>query len=316
MILHTDSDALAQQIDLDDRPAAVRRIDEGLHLRRGLDEILIGLLLVFQAAHEPAARAGDLRRIQTEILRLCHFDGNRLEIVEEFLAAEGSAAHAESADHLGLVAHADLPQLDASTEDGGQILDQLAEVHTAVRREEEQQLAAVKGTLRRDELHFEPVRSDLLLADLKGLLFLFLILCVRALVLLGRRAQDLAQRQHQLARLDRVVACRADAELIAARRVDDNMRTGCQRQSGRVKIIGFCVVAEADVHHSNIGRLRRLGGRFLLCRRGGFRGLLCISRRHLRRGFRFCRSGLLLQNGIGGLFLHGSLQSAAGPAAR
>ena len=36
----------------------------------------------------------------------------------------------------------------------------------------------------------------------------------------------------------------------------------------------------------------------------------------LRCGFRFCGGGLLLQNGIGGLFLHGSLQSAAEPAAR
>ena len=316
MVFHADSDALAQEIDLDDRPASVGRVDKGFHLRRGLDEVLIGLLLVFQAAHEPAARAGDLRRIQAEVLRLGHFDGNRLEIIEEFLAAEGPAAYAESADHLGLVAHADLPQLNARAEDGGQILDQLAEIDASVRREEKQKLAAVKGAFRRDKLHFQPVRGDLLLADLKGLLFLFLVLCVRALVLLRRYAQHPAQRQHQLTRLDRVVAGSADAEFVSARRVDDDVRTGLQRQSGRVKIIGFCVIAEADVHHGNGGRLRRLGGRFLLCRRGGFRGLLCIRRRLLRCGFRFCGGGLLLQNGIGGLFLHGSLQSAAEPAAR
>ena len=85
-----------------------------------------------------------------------------------------------------------------------------------------------------------------------------------------------------------MVAGSAEAEFVSARRVDDDVRTGLQRQSGRVKIIGFCVIAEADVHHGNGGRLRRLGGRFLLCRRGGFRGLLCIRRRLLRCGFRFC----------------------------
>ncbi|MFR4034100.1 MAG: hypothetical protein ACLTZF_03185 [Oscillospiraceae bacterium] len=160
------------------------------------------------------------------------------------------------------------------------------------------------------------MRGDLLLADLKGLLFLFLVLCVRALVLLRCYAQHPAQRQHQLTRLDRVVAGSAEAEFVSARRVDDDVRTGLQRQSGRVEIIGFCIIAEADVHHGNGGRLVRLGGRFLLCRRGGFRGLLCIRRKLLRCGFRFCGGGLLLQNGIGGLFLHGSLQSAAEPAAR
>ena len=160
------------------------------------------------------------------------------------------------------------------------------------------------------------MRGDLLLADLKCLLFLFLIFRVRALVLLGRHTQDPAQRQHQLARLDRMVACRADAEFVSARRVDDDVRTSCQRQSGGIEIIGFCIVSEADVHNGNGGRLLRLGGRFLLCRRGGLRGLLCIFRRRLRLRFRFCRSGLLFQNGIGCLFLHGSLQSAAASAAR
>ena len=34
----------------------------------------------------------------------------------------------------------------------------------------------------------------------------------------------------------------------------DELRTGLQRQSGRVEIIGFCIITEADVHHGNGGR--------------------------------------------------------------
>ena len=83
----------------------------------------------------------------------------------------GSAAYAESADHLGLVTHADLPKFNAGAENGGQVLDQFTEINAPVRREEKQKLAAVKGALRRDKLHLQPMRSDLLLADFKGFLF-------------------------------------------------------------------------------------------------------------------------------------------------
>ena len=287
MILHADSDALAQEVDLNDGSAPVRRVNKGLYLRRSLDEILIGLLLVFQAAHESAAGAGNLRRIQTEILRFSHLDGDRLEIVEEFLAAEGSAAYAESADHLGLVTHADLPKFNAGAENGGQVLDQFTEINAPVRREEKQKLAAVKGALRRDKLHLQPMRSDLLLADFKGFLFPFLIFRVCAFVLFSRHAQNLAQGQHQFAWLDRMISSRADTELVSARRVDDDMRAGHQRQPGRVKIIGFCVIAEANVHNGNGSGLVRLDGRFFRRRRGGLCRLLYISRWLLHLIFRF-----------------------------
>ena len=58
-------------------------------------------------------------------------------------AAEGLAADAKAADHLALVPHADLAQLDAGVEDTGQILDQLAEVHAAIGGKVEHDLGAV-----------------------------------------------------------------------------------------------------------------------------------------------------------------------------
>lgn len=149
----------------------------------------------------------------------------------------------ESADHLGLVTHADLPKFNAGAENGGQVLDQFTEINAPVRREEKQKLAAVKGALRRDKLHLQPMRSDLLLADFKGFLFPFLIFRVCAFVLFGRHAQNLAQGQHQFAWLDRMISSRADTELVSARRVDDDMRarsSASARQGQNNRILRYC----------------------------------------------------------------------------
>ena len=51
--------------------------------------------------------------IQGQVLGLGHFDGHRLELVQEGGAAEGLAADAQPAQQLGLVPDADLPQLNA-----------------------------------------------------------------------------------------------------------------------------------------------------------------------------------------------------------
>ena len=65
---------------------------------------------------------------------------------KELLAAEGSAAHAETAHHLRLVSDADLPQLDARAERRGEVLDQLAEIHAALGGKEERILLPSNAT--------------------------------------------------------------------------------------------------------------------------------------------------------------------------
>ena len=60
---------------------------------------------------------------------LGHFDGNRLEIVQELGTAEGPAADAQTAYHLRLVPDADLPELNPGAENPRQIFHQLPEVH-------------------------------------------------------------------------------------------------------------------------------------------------------------------------------------------
>ena len=163
------------------------------------------------------------------------------------------------------------------------------------------------------------MRENLLLADVKGLFLFFLIFRVDALVVFRRRAQNLPQRQDELARPDRVVPGSADAEFVAAGRVDDDMVAYRERQPVRVKEVGFRIVAEADVHdRDGRGLCRSLGlgsgslrggllcgGRF----RGGGDG--CIFRGPDGLRLRICGRRSLLQNGIGVHFLHGILQSAA-----
>ena len=110
---------LAQNVDRAHVAKAVGRCDKRILLRAAARRVLVGVLLVFEAAHEPTACAGDLRRVQAQILRLGHLDRNGDEVVQKLRAAERPTADAEAAEHLRLVAHADLPQLDAGTEHTG-----------------------------------------------------------------------------------------------------------------------------------------------------------------------------------------------------
>ena len=60
-------------------------------------QLLVGLLLMLQAAHQSAAYAGNLRRVQGQVLLLGHLDGHRHEIRQVGMAAQGSAADADTA---------------------------------------------------------------------------------------------------------------------------------------------------------------------------------------------------------------------------
>ena len=144
-----------------------------------------------------------------------------------------------------------MAQLDARAKDRGQILYQLTEVDASIGCEEEQNFAAVERAFGGDQLHVQPVRGDLLLADLHRALLLLLVLSVYALVVLVRQPQHLAQRRHDLTRRYFVAAGGADAEFIAARGVDDDMVARMQFKHVGVKKVNFCVVAKMYVNHSD-----------------------------------------------------------------
>ena len=72
VVIETDLHGGAKQIDRHCSSVAVLSLHKGALLRHLADEILIGLLLIAQAAHQPPAASGDLRRVEREGLGFCH----------------------------------------------------------------------------------------------------------------------------------------------------------------------------------------------------------------------------------------------------
>ena len=85
------------------------------------------------------------------------------------MAAQRTSANTDSSHQFRLVAHTDLPQLDPCAEHACQILHQLSEVDSSIRRKIEQYLVVVKSILGIDQFHLQSVTADLLLTDLKCL---------------------------------------------------------------------------------------------------------------------------------------------------
>src|SRR5947199_268618 len=117
--------------------------------------------LVAKTALEPAAQAGELGRIQAQVLLLGHLDGDGLERLQERRAAERTAAGTVPAVHLGLVANTDLPHLDPRPELRRELAHELAEVDPAVGGEIEEQLRSVERLLDACQLHPQSVLADL-----------------------------------------------------------------------------------------------------------------------------------------------------------
>ena len=138
--IQTDSAGAAQNGGVDDNTRTVGGLDEGIRTRRDLAQLSVDLMLVFEAAHQTATGTRDLGRVEREILLLCHVDGNRLEVIQKGRAAQRAAADTQTTEHLSLVAHTDLAQLDAGAEDRGEILDEITEVDAAVGGEIKQHL--------------------------------------------------------------------------------------------------------------------------------------------------------------------------------
>ena len=76
-------------------------------------------------------------------------------------AAQRPAARSVAAHHARLVAHADLPHLDAGAELGGQLAHEVPEIDAPLGREVEHQPRAVVELLDARELHREAALADL-----------------------------------------------------------------------------------------------------------------------------------------------------------
>ena len=212
-------------------------------------QILIGLLLVLEAAHQPSAHAGYFARIQGQILLLGHPDGDRNKIIQIRCAAERPAARTVAAEHAGLIADADLTQFDAGAEHGGEVLDEVAEINPPVSREIEHDLAAIKRIFRRNQLHLKSMLFDLLPGDAVCLPLLLPVSGISGIIL--RRCHP-DHRPKRLAELllchDEWIACHR-AILQAAGCFHDHMHSAADLPRTGREVIDLPRAAETDADY-------------------------------------------------------------------
>jgi len=218
----------------------------GAHLRQPLGQFLVIRILILQAAHQLAALAGQLVDVQSQQLVLRHVDGDDVKVGLEAAAAAFHAAHADAADHLGLVAFADLAQFNAAVQLAAQALQQLAEIHALIGQIDEQHLGAVQRILGAQKMHVEVHVLDFLRAGVKGLLGILKVILVVPLVLFIRLAQNRLQRNVAGIVVRALRFAGAVAHLKALRGLHDDLVAFADRGIIRPERIGLAGAAEAD----------------------------------------------------------------------
>jgi hypothetical protein len=154
--------ALAEDVVADHLLLALRGGEDAALLGEALALLDVEVVFVAQRTHQAAARAADLRRVQREVLVLGDVQVHRAELGEPGRRAVLAAAAADAREALGLVAHADLLELDARAEVRGQVAHEGAEVDALLGREVERELAAVPLPLGVGDLHGERVQPHAL----------------------------------------------------------------------------------------------------------------------------------------------------------
>ena len=115
----------------------------------------VGRHLVVQAALELAALPRQLLRVQRQVLHTGSRSGNGLELRDIIGAAKFAATDTQTADEPRLLTGADLLHLHADVELFCEVLDELAEVHTAVGNVIEDGLGAVSLEFHIANLHLQ-----------------------------------------------------------------------------------------------------------------------------------------------------------------
>ncbi len=252
VVIHFDLDSARQEAALDNDTSALGGIDNGVDFGEGCIFALIGIVLEAQAAHQSAAGTADFRRRKRKVLLLCHFNRNLCEVGQEGITAERSAAGAETAEKLCLVADADLAELDSGSEYTCQILDKLAEVNSSVGGEIEAELGVVVGIFHIDKLHIKSVLFDLFLPNGLCILLELAVFGVALVVLLGRLANNRLQGENDLGLADLFISKRDFAIFNTANRFDNCVLALLEFDIKRRKIINLASGAEFDSDNLDI----------------------------------------------------------------
>src|SRR5687767_12743799 len=134
----------------------------GLRLRRSVLAVVV--VLVGEAAQQPAALPGDLRGVEAQVLPLGHADRDRPELLEPGRAAQGLAADPDPAQQAGLVPGSHLHHPHLGGEALPQLAHQLAEVDPRLGGEIEGGVPGVEREIHPRDLHLETELARFLLA--------------------------------------------------------------------------------------------------------------------------------------------------------
>ena len=113
----------------------------------------------------------------------------------------------------------------------------MAEIHSAVGGEEEQNFAAVEAVLHFHQLHLQLVLGDLVLTDLEGFFLLLLVGLHLGIVLLRGHAEHGTQGSDQLHLVDHGVGQGALTKLDALGCLYDHVLPGLHLDAVGVKVI-------------------------------------------------------------------------------
>src|SRR5262245_2053612 len=199
-----EPDRLLIELLADHRDPSLAGLELGAHRRKLVGAVPVLRQLVREAAHEPAAGAGDLARVERELLLARHLERDGVEALEPSRAAERAATRTAAIDPLGLVTEADLAKLEARVEARGEVAHQLAEVHAMLGGEIEGDPISGEPDLDFREIHLELAQLDPLLTILVGLGLLLAVVVFLVEVLFGRLANDLAGHVAGFLELDEV----------------------------------------------------------------------------------------------------------------
>src|SRR6185503_14747253 len=136
-------DALAKDVHAHDFFFANSGDDDLSFLRKTLAALDVKLVLVAQAAHQPAARPRDLGRVERQPLILRYSEIHGPQLRKPRRRAVLPAAAPDSVETLGLVTDADLFELDAGAKERSEIADEIPEVDALVSGEIERELLAI-----------------------------------------------------------------------------------------------------------------------------------------------------------------------------
>ena len=246
---------LQEDVRLDVHAGARLGLELGLGRGVALHRLDVHVQLVVQAALQLAALAGQLHRVQGQLLVAGGAGGHAAEVGEPGAAAQFAAAVADAPDPAGLLPGADLLHLHLDVEVVGEAAHEVAEVHALLGGVVEDGLGAVALVLHVAQLHVQAHVPHDAAGTEQGVVLQAAGVVPAVDVLLGGLAQHLAQLEGVAGLL---LALHLEAHQLAGQAHHAHVMTraglhhhqvaGHQAQAGRRAVEALAGVLEAHLH--------------------------------------------------------------------